>query len=113
MGIVTSVGGDGTKLSQLVNTNAILCWQQVQELITNAFSNTGQPEFELIKLETKAAKENNKYELSFCCRHADGSSDVNIDNGFGSAEKMMRLVLAINIDVLDFVVDRILATLRQ
>jgi hypothetical protein len=38
---------------------------------------------------------------------------VNIDNGFGSAEKMMRLVLAINIDVLDFVVDRILATLRQ
>jgi hypothetical protein len=59
LGIVASVGGDGTKLSQLVNTNAILCWQQVQELITNAFLNTGQPEFELIKLQTKAAKEKN------------------------------------------------------
>jgi hypothetical protein len=65
LGIVASVGGDGTKLSQLVNTNAILCWQQVQELITNAFLNTGEPVFELIKLQTKAAKENNKYEKSF------------------------------------------------
>ena len=80
MGIVASVGGDGTKLSQLVNTNAILCWQQVQELITNAFSNTGQPEFELIEPEKKAAKENNKYELLFCCRHTNGTSAVDIDN---------------------------------
>ncbi len=80
MGIVTSVGGDGTKLSHLVNTNAILCWQQVQELITNAFSNTGQPVFELIELQRKAAKENNKYELSFRCRHAGCSSAVDIDN---------------------------------
>jgi hypothetical protein len=65
LGIVASVGGDGTKLSQLVNTNAILCWQQVQELITNAFSNTGEPVFELIKLQRKAAKKNNNYEKSF------------------------------------------------
>jgi hypothetical protein len=87
LGIVTSVGGDGTKLSQLVNTNAILCWQQVQELITNAFSNTGQPVFELIELQTKAAKENNIYELSFRCRHAGGSSAVDIDN---TASVMLR-----------------------
>jgi hypothetical protein len=51
--------------------------------------------------------------LSFHCRHADDSSDVNIDNDFGSAEKMMRLVLGINNDVLDFVVAQILAVLRQ
>jgi hypothetical protein len=62
LGIVASVGGDGTKLYQLVNTNTILCWQQVQELINNAFSNTGQPVFELIELQTKAAKEKNTYE---------------------------------------------------
>ena len=70
LGIVASVGGDGTKLSQIVNTNAVLCWQQVQELITNAFSNMGEPVFVLIKLQTKTAKENNKYEKSF---RADGS----------------------------------------
>jgi len=89
-GIVASVGDDGTKLSQLVNTNAILCWQKVQELITNAFLNTGQPEFELIKLQTKAAKENNNYEISF------------------------RFVTpTIKIEVCDFVVAQILSTLRQ
>jgi hypothetical protein len=80
LGIVASVRGDSTKLSQLVNTNAILCWQQVQELITNAFSYTGQPVFELIKLHTKVAKENIKYEISFRCRHVDGSSAADIDN---------------------------------
>ena len=80
LGIVASVGGDGTKLPQLVNTNAILCWQQVQELINTAFSNTGQPVFEFIELQTKAAKEKNKYELLFRCRHAGGSSAVDIDN---------------------------------
>jgi hypothetical protein len=32
----------------------------VQHLITNAFSNTGQPVFELIKLQSTAAKENDK-----------------------------------------------------
>jgi hypothetical protein len=31
-------------------------------------------------LQTKAAKEKNKYELSFRCRHDDGSSAVDIDN---------------------------------
>jgi hypothetical protein len=64
LGIVASVGGDGTKLPQLVNTNAILCWQQVQELINTAFSNTGQPVFEFIELQTKAAKE--KTNMSYC-----------------------------------------------
>jgi hypothetical protein len=97
LGIVASVGGDGTKLSQLVNTNAILCWQHVQELITNAFSNTGQPEFELIELETKAAKENNKYEKSFHCCHADGSSAADIDNTASiQLDEKMRLVVGNN-----------------
>jgi hypothetical protein len=62
----------------------------VQELITNAFSNTGQPEFELIKLQTKAAKENNNYEILFCF-----------------------VMPTIKIDVCDFVVAQILSTLCQ
>jgi hypothetical protein len=36
--------------------------------------------FEFIELQTKAAKEKNKYELLFRCRHAGGSSAVDIDN---------------------------------
>jgi hypothetical protein len=48
----------------------------MQQLITNAFSNMGQPVFELIKLQTKAAQENDKDEISFRSPDAGGSSSA-------------------------------------
>ncbi len=74
----------------------------------------GQPVFELIKLQTKSAKENIKDEISLCSRHAGRYSSVNIDNMASVLlKKKMQLVVGIDIDVWVFVVALKLATQGQ
>jgi hypothetical protein len=63
LGIVASVGCNRPKLTKLVNINAILCRQQMQVGITNTFTNTGKPFFELIKLKIKTSKKITKFRI--------------------------------------------------
>lgn len=44
-----------------------MSWHHIFILITNALTNTGEPVFQLIELETKSANENKNDEMSFRC----------------------------------------------